>query len=119
MEVGLIEETEREALLRAGLEPQPVVGDGSELRHQCRDVRGRDDAKRAAVLLEPSNRLPVPRGGAALHRERREVYFRVFAEFDEGEPEVRIAVKMRGADLVEDRHAAEVVASFEEGADEA
>ena len=79
---------------------------------------GVDDAKRAAVLLQPANRP-----GGSLRRwlpSSVNVVRSTFASspsFTNVKPEVGIPVQMRLADLVEDRHAAEVVAALEEHAE--
>ena len=70
-QVRLVEEPEREALLGARLACEPVVGHRAQLAQDSWNVRRLDDAERAAVLLQPANRLAIPRRVAALERERR------------------------------------------------
>ena len=117
-QIGLVEEPEREALLRPRLVPQPVVGHGAQLRQQGWHLRHGRHAKDGAVFLQAARGLTQLGGAPALERERGQVNLGLFAELNEREAEVGVGVHVRRADFVEHRHPAEVVAAFEEGADE-
>ena len=88
--------------------------------HDGRHLGGAEHPERRAVVLEPPHRLAVAAcARAAFERELRQVDRGLFAELDERQPEVGVVVQLLLPDLVEHGHAAEVVAAFEEQANQA
>ena len=103
--------------------PARVCSQSSDTAPQCgherRNGGRRDDLERPAILLETADRLTVARAARAFKAEGVEVDARFLADLRERQPEIRVAMEVRGADLVEDRHAVEVVATLQELPDQA
>src|SRR6476659_7178837 len=71
--VGLVEEAQREAFLGSRALLQPVVRDLAQLTERVDRLGWFDDAKNAAVTLEPPNRFPVPSAVAPVERKTLEI----------------------------------------------
>ena len=116
--VGLVEEAKREAFLGCRALLQPVVGDLAQLTERVDRLGWFDDAKSAAVTLQPSNRFPVARAVAPVERKALEIDACLFTQLHERETKVRVAMQILASDLVEHRHTVEVVTALEELTDE-
>src|SRR4029079_4341266 len=77
------------------------------------DVFGRNHAKRGALAFETMERVPILLPTTSFSGERGQIDARLFAELDERQSHVGVAMQMLARDFIEHGDTAEVITSFE------
>ncbi len=117
-QVVRIEAAQREALLVAGLVVQPLLRNRRQCRQQCRHLCRCGHAETQAAALAAVPGLAQVGAFASFQAEILQRHHRLFAQFDQGQPQVEVGLPVGFANLIEHRAQAEPVGFLTEAPDQ-